>query len=86
MTQEMSQITNGHVAANNINGTSGNGGGGDKCSFLGCQSAVVGAMERGFYRFGVWVAKCVRLIKIIKLFYPGLLGWGVSCQRIANSL
>ena len=54
--QEMSQITNGHVAGNN-NGGDGDGGGG-KVSFAGrCQGALIGAMERGCYRFGVLVAK-----------------------------
>ena len=69
MSQEMSQITNGHVAAANNNGSNSNAGGGAKCSFMGCQSVIVGAMERGFYWFGVCVAKCVR---VIKLFYPRL--------------
>ena len=54
MTQEMSQITNGHVTNNNNSGDDGGG----EISFVGrCQGALIGAMERGCYRFGVLVAK-----------------------------
>ena len=57
--QEMSQITNGHVAAgNNNNNSEDDAGSGSKVSFVGrCQGALIGAMERGCYRFGVLVAK-----------------------------
>ena len=61
MTQEMSQITNGHVTNTNNNNNSGDRSGDDgggEISFVGrCQSALIGAMERGCYRFGVLVAK-----------------------------
>ena len=56
MTQEMSQIMNGHVANNN--NSSGDSNDGGKIGFVGkCQSALIGAMERSYYRFGVLVAK-----------------------------
>ena len=49
------QITNGHVTNNNNNSSIDGDG---KISFVGrCQGALIGAMERGFYRFGFMVAK-----------------------------
>ena len=58
----MSQITNGHVAGNNNNNSSSSNSSsneeGGKVSFAGrCQGVLIGAMERGCYRFGVLVVK-----------------------------
>ena len=56
--QEMSQITNGHVAAGNNNNSNTSDEESSKVSFVGrCQGALIGAMERGCYRFGILVAK-----------------------------